>query len=222
MAWNGSRYKTFSEGTQFTPIDANTFQDLYLRPSGIQLNDLSGSIPLPPLGTIVPYSAGTDPNALWLVCDGRAISRTAYSGLFAVISTLYGAGDGSTTFNIPNMKDRVAIHKSTDARFDTVGEQGGEGTHPLNSNESPVHVHSGTSTSDQSNGHVHQINQITILYAGGPTERRFFVPGGGIGSGSGLEDTAHIHFFTTANAGSSTAHQNMQPYLVTTHIIRAL
>lgn len=53
-----------------------------------------------PVGTISPY-AGTLAPANWLLCDGSAVSRTTYSALFAVISTTYGVGDGSTTFNLP-------------------------------------------------------------------------------------------------------------------------
>ena len=57
-----------------------------------------------PLGTILPYSANTlNPPAGFLFCDGSAISRTMYADLFALIGTLYGSGDGSTTFNLPNL-----------------------------------------------------------------------------------------------------------------------
>lgn len=58
---------------------------------------------LPPIGCILPYSGPSAPNAEWLLCNGAAISRTTYSVLFARIGTTYGAGDGSTTFNIPSM-----------------------------------------------------------------------------------------------------------------------
>ena len=62
-----------------------------------------------PLGTILPYSANTlNPPAGFLFCDGSAISRSMYSDLFALIGTLYGSGDGSTTFNLPNLIGRFA------------------------------------------------------------------------------------------------------------------
>ena len=57
-----------------------------------------------PVGTIVAFGGTTAPTG-WLICDGSAISRTTYAGLFAVIGTAYGAGDGSTTFNLPNYSD---------------------------------------------------------------------------------------------------------------------
>lgn len=60
-----------------------------------------------PIGMIAPYGGTVDPS-YWLICDGRAISRIAYSELFLVIGTTYGAGDGSTTFNIPDLRGRIA------------------------------------------------------------------------------------------------------------------
>ena len=54
-----------------------------------------------PIGTQVAYGGTTVPTG-WLICDGSAVSRTVYADLFSVIGTSYGAGDGSTTFNLPN------------------------------------------------------------------------------------------------------------------------
>ena len=59
-----------------------------------------------PTGTIIVWSTSTPP-AGYLVCDGSAISRTTYAALFNVIGTTWGAGDGNTTFNVPNFVDRV-------------------------------------------------------------------------------------------------------------------
>jgi hypothetical protein len=63
----------------------------------------SGSLSLTPIGSIIMWAASSPP-ANWLVCDGSAISRTTYASLFAVLSTLYGAGDGTTTFNLPDYR----------------------------------------------------------------------------------------------------------------------
>ena len=54
-----------------------------------------------PTGVMLPYGGGAAPTG-WLLCDGSAVSRTTYSVLFGIIGTAYGAGDGSTTFNLPN------------------------------------------------------------------------------------------------------------------------
>ena len=60
-----------------------------------------------PVGMIAPYGGTTAPTG-WLMCNGQAVSRTTYSALYGKIGTAYGAGDGSTTFNLPNYTDRVA------------------------------------------------------------------------------------------------------------------
>lgn len=76
-----------------------------------------------PIGTIAPYGGTSDPT-YWLICDGRAISRTAYADLFAVIGTTYGTGDGSTTFNIPDLRGRIAQGAGTlNNNTYTLGEQ---------------------------------------------------------------------------------------------------
>ena len=60
-----------------------------------------------PTGVILPFGGSTVPEG-FLLCNGAAISRTTYAKLFAAIGTLYGAGDGATTFNLPDMRDRFA------------------------------------------------------------------------------------------------------------------
>ena len=60
---------------------------------------------LTPIGTIQAFAASSLPNG-WLLCDGSAVSRSTYSNLFGVIGTIYGNGDGSSTFNLPNLTDR--------------------------------------------------------------------------------------------------------------------
>lgn len=61
-----------------------------------------------PVGTILTYASLNVPNN-FLVCDGSAISRTTYKDLFDIIGTTYGEGDGTTTFNIPNMIDKFIL-----------------------------------------------------------------------------------------------------------------
>lgn len=54
-------------------------------------------------GTVLPFAGEAAPNG-WLLCYGQAISRTTYSTLFGIIGTTYGTGDGSTTFNLPDLR----------------------------------------------------------------------------------------------------------------------
>lgn len=94
---------------------------------------------------IVAWPTDTPPTG-WLICDGSAISRTTYADLFAIIGTTYGAGDGSTTFNLPNLKGRVIVGKdSAQTEFDNLAETGGEKTHVLTIDEMPAHTHTAES-----------------------------------------------------------------------------
>ena len=81
----------------------------------------------------IMLSAAQTPPAGWLRCDGSAVSRTTYSALFSAISTAFGAGDGSTTFNLPDYRGRVPIGSGAGAGLTTrvVGAKGGEETHAL-------------------------------------------------------------------------------------------
>ena len=64
-----------------------------------------------PTATIVPWSSSSVPSG-FLECNGAAVSRSTYSALFAIVGTTYGAGDGASTFNVPDLQDNVAIGKS--------------------------------------------------------------------------------------------------------------
>ncbi|MDB5179401.1 MAG: hypothetical protein JWN12_33 [Candidatus Saccharibacteria bacterium] len=78
----------------------------------------------------------------FLLEDGSAVSRTTYSNLFAVIGSAYGSGDGSTTFNVPDSRGRVAVNKNAgDTQFATIGLKFGEKTHIMSLSELPVHSH---------------------------------------------------------------------------------
>lgn len=75
---------------------------------------LGGLTALVPTGAILPYGAATAPTN-FLLCDGSAVSRSTYAALFAILSTNYGVGDGSTTFNLPNLKGRFPLGYSASA-----------------------------------------------------------------------------------------------------------
>ncbi len=73
-----------------------------------ELNARIDALELTPPGLIGYFASETPPNKYWLICDGRAVSRTAYANLFAKIGTKYGVGNSSTTFNLPDLRNRVA------------------------------------------------------------------------------------------------------------------
>lgn len=83
------------------------------------------------IGTVQAW-AGTSAPAGCLLCQGQAVSRTTYSALYSVIGTKYGSGDGSTTFNVPDMRSNIPVgYKSGDSDFGTIGKSGGSKTRSL-------------------------------------------------------------------------------------------
>ena len=175
-----------------------------------------------PIGTQVAYG-GTVPPTGWLICDGSAVSRTTYAELFKVIGTSYGAGDGSTTFNLPNKKGRVSAgYDSTNSKFNAIGKKLGEETHTLTAQELASHNHSGTT--DLAGEHTHTSKDYYDVLYGQGTQRRVVA----YGSTTNIGDTvsinnagSHQHTFTTNNTGGNQPHNNVQPTEVDNWIIKA-
>lgn len=111
-----------------------------------------------PSGVINMWATASAPTG-WLLCDGTAVSRTTYAGLFAVLGTTYGAGNGTSTFNLPNFKGRVPVGlDSTQVEFDALGEVGGAKTHTLVTAEMPSHTHTQDSHNHTQDSHNHTQN----------------------------------------------------------------
>ena len=102
-------------------------------------NLLGGSGVGLPVGAIVPYGGSAAPTG-FLLCNDQAVSRTTYSALFTVISDNYGVGDGSTTFNVPDLRGSVPVGLDA-GTFSTLGATGGEETHVITEAELAAHVH---------------------------------------------------------------------------------
>jgi microcystin-dependent protein len=107
-------------------------------------------------GIISQFAGATAPPG-YLLCDGTAVSRTTYSSLFTTIGTAYGTGNGTTTFNLPNLQNRIPVGKGSDAEFDTLGETGGAKSVTLTSSEIPAHSHPNQLSSNTvaAAGHTH-------------------------------------------------------------------
>lgn len=151
-----------------------------------------------PTGTIVPFAGSNAPND-YLICDGSAISRQKYSKLFEVIGTIYGSGDGDSTFNLPNIKGKIPVGlNSDDSDFNILGKTGGEKTHILKVNEIPPHNHRQTVTASRSGSGT--------TYVSWNANNLF-----------GNKDTGARN---TLNTGGGEAHNNLQPYIVLNYIIK--
>lgn len=90
-----------------------------------------------PAGIIMPFAGTVAPQG-YLLCDGSAVDRTTYATLFGVIGTTFGEGDGSTTFNLPDLGGRVPLGVSS---THLLGSTGGSETVTLTESELPAHVH---------------------------------------------------------------------------------
>ena len=164
---------------------------------------------------VVKLFAGSSAPSGWLVCNGNAISRTSYASLFAVIGTTYGVGDGSTTFNLPDLKGRVPIGlDSSQTEFDALGDTGGAKTHTLATAEMPAHGHTVTDP-----GHTHDpltgTNFLVFVPSGGTNT----LDGGPYVKGEATTKSA-VTGITIANAGGGGAHNNLQPYVTLNYIIK--
>ena len=87
-------------------------------------SDLSGTPTVSPIGSIIMYGGSSAPTG-YLLCDGTAVSRSTYSALFAITSTAFGTGDGSTTFNLPDLRQRFPLGKAASGTGSTLGGTGG-------------------------------------------------------------------------------------------------
>jgi microcystin-dependent protein len=181
---------------------------------------------LVPSGTVSQTARATAPTG-YLLCDGSAVSRTTYSSLFDAIGTAYGAGDNSTTFNIPNLKGRVPVgFDSSQTEFDTLGETGGAKTHTLTVLEMPSHTHIQDSHNHSQNPHNHSqtIGNIDDLnFTGGGGQNPPADGPNAFTNGSVTQNTTATNNATTAtnqNTGGGQAHNNLQPYVVLNYMIK--
>jgi microcystin-dependent protein len=187
-----------------------------------------------PLGAFLDYSGTTAPNAAFVLPYGQAISRTTYASYFSLVSTTFGTGDGSTTFNVPDLRGRVVAGKDdmggssanrlTNAddglNGDTLGATGGGETQTLVTANLPAYTPSGSvSTSVTVTAGV----SIGIGISGGGNRALAPIGEGNQGnSSSAATATGTSTFSGTAQGGTSTAFGVVQPTIILNKILRVI
>lgn len=198
------------------------------------------------IGNIIAYTGLSVPSG-YLVCDGSEVGREEYPELFAVIGTTYGAGDGLTTFNIPNLLGKAGLGSSQNH---VVGSSGGEEAHLLDSTETPSHLHSiaqhthNLGLTVSISGLSHTVTQPEFTYTrvnaasstldsndlncyNGRTNKNMAQttnlaiadhPATPCTVTGGILDCPA---FNTEKTGSGSAHNNMMPYLAVTYLIKS-
>jgi len=171
---------------------------------------------LTPTGSIVMWAgsgATADIPVGWMLCDGSAISRTDYSPLFAIVGEIYGAGDGATTFNIPNLTARFPAGASNTHLDYALGRRLGAASVTLTTGQMPVHSH-GCGTAGN---HYHR-----MLVWGSYTANKVLDWGTDYNFSAEWKDGdwAGNHNHPINNAGSGTAHENRPQYIALFFIIK--
>jgi microcystin-dependent protein len=181
-------------------------------------------------GTVVPgtitIDAGTSAPDGWLFCYGQAVSRTTYSAIFSRLSTTYGVGDGSTTFNIPDLRGRVAAgqddmggtsanrltNQSGGLDGDTLGDTGGSETHTLIDAELSSHTHTASLTVTGS------VTNVGMASTGGALTHNVTDSAGD--EAATVASVTGTASGTTAVTGGDGAHNNVQPTIILNYIIK--
>ena len=122
-----------------TPIDAH-----------IANTSLHQSVPT---GAIFPYAGSSAPTG-YLLCDGSAVSRTTYSALYLITGDVYGAGNGSTTFNVPDLRQRFPLGKAASGTGAALGSTGGSINH---THTTPNHTHTIAGHTHTMANHTHTV-----------------------------------------------------------------
>lgn len=161
--------------------------------AGVVTGGTGGSYPT---GAVEPFGANSgDIPTGWLECDGSAVSRTTFSDLFNEIGTTYGVGDGSTTFNLPDLRGRAPIGDGQGSGLTnrTLGDEDGEEECTLSESELPAHTH-------PDGGSIPASDELNT---------------GGL---SNIQNTGST--INTGNTGGDSAHNNMHPFSVATFMIK--
>ena len=148
-----------------------------------------------PAGIITQYAGTTAPTG-YLMCQGQAVSRSTYAALFTALGTTYGTGDGSTTFNLPDLQGRVPVGKNGSGTFASLNTKGGAETHTLTEAQMPSHTH--TASTNTTGAHTHSGSTST----NGSHTHNVYQEYGGIGDSNMYPGNGYKAQFANWNAGT--------------------
>ena len=173
----------------------------------------------PFIGQVIMFAGNFAPRG-WALCDGQLLNISQHSALFSILGTTYG-GDGRTTFGLPELRGRVAVHAGHGPGLQPVnlGEKSGSSTVTLSSQNMPSHTHVATVT-----------NALRIAVTGeGATgdDPEGAILASGVDTYSGVAPTGEMNAaaiagslgVTNQNTGNGTAFNNMQPFQAVNFII---
>ncbi len=213
---------------------------LVLKDAIVGLSQLKAEVGVLPSGVVVPYAATSAPTG-WLLCNGAAVSRATYAALFSLIGTAYGAGDGSTTFNVPDLRGRVPLGVGTGSGLTArvIATTGGAEEATITDAELPAHTHGFTTSSSGSHNHAGSTAQSDGAHTHdipqGPSDTGGDLFLGASGSETGIPtssdgahthnlsisaDGSHTHTGTTNSEGDGDPLGIMNPFLALTYIIK--
>lgn len=221
MSWiNGTTKLNSSTMTQFQNNIKNAFDSDDTRISKLESGGGGSGISVPIGGVIMWTSTLTTPDN-FRICDGRALSRYTYSDLYSVIGTSYGSGDGSTTFNLPDMRNRFPIgqEQSGSSIAFGVGKEGGSQKHTLTKSELPSGVSGSFRISDHvvtNGGSYSQILDANGVFSSSSNvNNRVY-----INSNYDVSNTTSINQVDFSLGGSGNSFDIIPPYLSFNFIIR--
>jgi microcystin-dependent protein len=213
------------QGTPYVATYSNADGAFYLR-------DFYGNPYNVPLGALLEFTGATAPNSAFVLPYGQAISRTTYAAYFALVGTTYGAGDGTTTFNVIDKRGRVSAGKddmggsaasrigsvATDSGTivgTTLGSVGGSATHVLTTGEMPTHTHANTLNDP---GHTHPMPGTSNS---GSASQFFSMSTVQTTTGNTGSATTGATI-NNVNAGNSSPFAMLQPSIIVNYLLRVL
>jgi len=230
----GAKALVFSIGNAMPAaslVDGSIYTATYVSASNVwKVHSVTGNPYNIPIGGGMDYWGTTVPNSNFAFPIGQAISRTTYSALFAIMSTTYGVGDGSTTFNLPDKTGRVSAMKESSATRltstyfgasgATMGATGGGESSTLVTGNLPAYTPAGT----VSNGAItFPSSRVSSVATGGTSAITTGSDAGGGSLTTALGPSQASSTFTgTAQGGTSTPVRTVQPTIVCQYIIRII